>query len=280
MKNDCCSSTLTEPSTLERPRYYPRQLITADDLTLEQDYVRDKLRRHNRLLHGWGVVCGAKLDIPQSNPAWKLLVKQGYVLGPFGDEIWIERDVCVDLRTRCYPVDWMDDPCSPCADDSLQPAITGGTVHVAVRYQELRARPVRVQPTGCGCDDSPCEYSRWRDGYEICMLDECPETHENPPSWDDPAGGDLPDCPPLPHDPWVVLGAVTYNDEGKITGVEHCACRRHVASFGQFWWKCQEPGRSEEEPGEARASEGTSPASEARAKKAATKTSKGPSSPG
>ena len=45
----------------ERPRYYGRQLITADDLTLEQDYFRDKLRRHNRLLHGWGVVCGAQV---------------------------------------------------------------------------------------------------------------------------------------------------------------------------------------------------------------------------
>src|SRR6266545_4007546 len=44
---------------LERPRYFPRQLITPDEPTLEAAYFRDRLRRHNIYLHGWGVVCGA-----------------------------------------------------------------------------------------------------------------------------------------------------------------------------------------------------------------------------
>ena len=60
--SSCCGGSSTSPcanSIAELPRYYPRQLITPADLTLEQDYFRDRLRRHNRLLHGWGVVCGA-----------------------------------------------------------------------------------------------------------------------------------------------------------------------------------------------------------------------------
>ena len=58
---NCCSASASpcDTSIAELPRYYPRQLITPDDLTLEQNYFRDRLRRHNRLLHGWGVVCGA-----------------------------------------------------------------------------------------------------------------------------------------------------------------------------------------------------------------------------
>src|SRR5436305_1278874 len=89
---------------LELPRYYPRQLLTPVELTLEQQYFRDRLRRHNRLLHGWGVVCGgAVCRVPdttanQAQP-WKVRVQTGYVLGPYGDEILIDHEQIVDLRT-------------------------------------------------------------------------------------------------------------------------------------------------------------------------------------
>src|SRR5215510_12010501 len=97
-----------EPSTsgiLERPRYFPRQLITPVEMTLEQTYFRDKFRRHNRLLHGWGVVCGAQVCLvpkPDQSDAepWKVAVHPGYILGPFGDEIVIDRERVIDLRTE------------------------------------------------------------------------------------------------------------------------------------------------------------------------------------
>ena len=38
---------------LERMRYFPRQLLTADDMRTEQEYFREKMRRHNRYLVGW-----------------------------------------------------------------------------------------------------------------------------------------------------------------------------------------------------------------------------------
>jgi len=41
--------------------YFPRQLLTADDMTADQQYFLNKLRRHNRYLHGWGVVCGLEI---------------------------------------------------------------------------------------------------------------------------------------------------------------------------------------------------------------------------
>jgi len=42
---------------LERVKYFNRMLLTADDMRTDQDFVLQKLRRHNRFLHGWGVVC-------------------------------------------------------------------------------------------------------------------------------------------------------------------------------------------------------------------------------
>ena len=43
---------------LERVKYFQRQLLTVDDMVTDQEYFRQKMRRHNRFLHGWGVVCG------------------------------------------------------------------------------------------------------------------------------------------------------------------------------------------------------------------------------
>jgi hypothetical protein len=240
----------------ERPRYYARQLITADDLTLEQDYFRDKLRRHNRLLHGWGVVCGAQVcPVPKANAQstsdvepWRVRVECGYLLGPYGDEITLDCPRTVDLRTQGV-TGVTGEPCvqtpDPWCSEIFEPR-QAGDLYVAVRYKEVRTRPVRMQPIGCGCDDTRCEYSRWRDGYEIGILTYCPDSHITPPQRADLFRGPIPDCPPCPEEPWVVLAKVELAADGKITRIDNCVCRRLVAAFGHFWWQCSvQDGKSE-----------------------------------
>ena len=54
-------------------RYFARQLLTADDLTADQQHVLARFRRHNRLLHGWGVVFSARGSgrcRPRNGPSW------------------------------------------------------------------------------------------------------------------------------------------------------------------------------------------------------------------
>jgi hypothetical protein len=189
----------------ERPRYFPRQFITADDLILEQEYFRNKLRRHNRLLHGWGVVCGAKVcPLPQATGSpvpWKVKVTPGYILGPYGDEILIDCERTVDLRTNGIS-GVTGEPCADVPDPWCSEVFEkrdDACFFVAVKYQEVLSRPVRVQPVGCGCDDTQCEYSRWRDGYEIGVLCACPESHKpSTPPKEDLFKGELLQCPPCP----------------------------------------------------------------------------------
>lgn len=236
---------------LERPRYFPRQLITPAEMTLEQNYFRDKMRRHNRLLHGWGVVCGAKVCLapkPDKSDAepWKVVVDPGYILGPYGDEIMIELERVVDLRTEGLisvcgePAGEVVDPW--CSDVFVRREEEGGdiTLYVAVKYKEVLTRPVRVQPAGCGCGDTQCEFSRFCDGYEIGVLNRCPESHENPPplNLQELVTGRLLDCPECPPDPWVVLAKVRLNSDGVIQEIDNCSCRRIVISFGWFWRRC------------------------------------------
>lgn len=248
----CCGGTTSacDTSIAEVPRYYPRQLITPEDLTLEQDYFRDRMRRHNRLLHGWGVVCGA-LVCPASTTdtngvvsltPWEVIVQPGYILGPYGDEIILDCTRTVDLRTTGVS-GVTGDPCVDAPDpwcSQVTVQRTTGTLYIAIKYQRSMTRPVRVQPIGCGCDDNTCECSRWHDGYQIGILTCCPDANQTPPKGDNLFKGDVPSCPNCPPQPWVVLAAVQVDSDGNIVSIDNCACRRLVASLGGFWWQCSQ----------------------------------------
>lgn len=202
------SQTCTPNGTgLERVRYFPRQLITADDMLAEQQYFRQKLRRHNRFLHGWGVVCGLKVsaapDAEKKYP-WRVKVDAGYALGPWGDEIYVDQPVCLDLA-GC--LDSLGDPCEP----GHPPRVVlppDGTLYVAVRHLECETRPVRIHPLGCACEDTLCEYSRIRDDFEISCLPERPKTTPPVLLCDLVEKKELAPCPPCPESPWLVLAEV------------------------------------------------------------------------
>jgi len=261
--SNCCggsTTTLCDSTIAELPRYYPRQLITPDDLTLEQNYFRDRMRRHNRLLHGWGVVCGGLVcpattknaDGTTSFNPWQVQVQQGYVLGPYGDEIILDCVRTVDLRTSGVS-GVTGQPCidapDPWCSQVFTPPSTTNVFFIAVKYKQCMMRPVRVQPAGCGCDDAACEYSRWHDGYEIGVLSTCPVCNacDNSPTAVPPitlqtAGslitGDCPPCPDCTCGPWVCLAQVTLNPDGSIAQIDNCSCRRLVVSLSTAWWRC------------------------------------------
>jgi hypothetical protein len=263
-KTNCCGGTATvcDSTIAELPRYYPRQLITPEDLTLEQNYFRDRMRRHNRLLHGWGVVCGALVcpvtvtnaDGSTSFRPWLVTVQTGYALGPYGDEIILDCTRTVDLRTSgCSGV--TGEPCidapDPWCSQVFTPPTTTNVLYIAVKYKQCMMRPVRVQPIGCGCDDSSCEYSRWHDGYEIGVLQTCPvcnacDPNITPALTPATAGslvtGGIPGCPDCSCGPWVCLAKVTVNPDGSLAQIDNCTCRRLVVSLSTSWWQAQCPG--------------------------------------
>jgi hypothetical protein len=237
------------PRTLERPRYFPRQLVTPAELNLESRYFVDRMRRHNRMLHGWGVVCGALVcRVPTSDGTsaqpWKVAIRRGFLIDGHGNEVEIVHERIVDLRSSAVtvgcgePPGEVDDPW--CSDVPVERE--PGRLWLAVCYRECLVRPVRTEPSGCGCDDTTCEYSRWQDGYEVHFLSECPETHQGPPpdpqAFLDSLKGPLRRCPECPEDPCVVLAAIEFDDDGTITAIDNCSCRRMVVSVADFWWRC------------------------------------------
>jgi hypothetical protein len=98
---DCQDGTLT------RTRFFAGKLLTADDLAREQDYHRSKHRRHNRLVHGVGIVrgLGVTLEARPGGGGPTIVVDPGVAISPDGEELVVcdsvMRDVCQGVEV-CY----------------------------------------------------------------------------------------------------------------------------------------------------------------------------------
>ena len=73
---------------LSRPHYFSGKLLTDQDLNQEQTYFIEKFKRHNRSLHGFGVVFGLKVSTDKG----KVKVSAGMGLDCEGNEIIIPSD--------------------------------------------------------------------------------------------------------------------------------------------------------------------------------------------
>jgi hypothetical protein len=81
------------PRPFTRVRYFSGQMLSADDLTAEQEYSIRKRELHNRALHGSGVVHG--LDVTGGSDA--VMVSPGVALDGLGREIVVPQAVSVDV---------------------------------------------------------------------------------------------------------------------------------------------------------------------------------------
>lgn len=80
----------------DRVRFFSGQSLSATDFETEQTYFIEKLRLHNRMLHGIGVVRG--LDVtPDPNDANGIIVSSGFALDPFGNQILVAAQVRVKI---------------------------------------------------------------------------------------------------------------------------------------------------------------------------------------
>jgi hypothetical protein len=130
---------------IRRVRYFTGQILRADDLRDEQNYFRDKVKRHNKYLHGAGIVEGLEI----TGSSGRLRIGAGYALDASGNEIVIPAPMDIPLPQ------------------------TGDHAYVVLRYAEREAAPVPV-PSG---DRLQC--SRIEESCDILLEpapDECSVT--------------------------------------------------------------------------------------------------------
>ncbi len=254
MKNGAMQK-LGYDSPLERLRYFPRQLMTPAEMTLEQRFFLNKLRRHNRLLHGWGIVCGVRVrqavDAQGEPIPWTVEIEPGYVLDPAGNEILVSQTVMYNLRRESVHGHQVAPASSDpwCADVPVDRPVDE-VVYIAICYHECEVRPVRVSPLGCGCDETACEYSRIQESFVIKALSKLPDSYinlESLPPLDEFLACEGPEaCLPCPEDLCVILATVTPAQDGVLT-IDCHTHRRYVVSFADYYLLCRPKGRKRED---------------------------------
>lgn len=133
-----------------RLRWFTGRFITARDLTDEQEYHLERHRLHNRLLHGWGTVCGLAVhphDRADCAHEW----------------VWVDPGIAIDCRGReivlpCREaVQWQVDPERTSDEDAL--------AVLCLRYEECLTDPLPAIIGGCdhGTGTEPGRVvERWR----------------------------------------------------------------------------------------------------------------------
>jgi len=136
----------------ERNNYFYGKQFTVRDLLQEQSYFNDKRYLLNRMVLGWGVVCG--LDVYWDPKKRRVVVQPGLALDCCGHEIV----VCED---QYLSFDKNDDDC--CLQDDQQPE---GKFVLCLEYDECHSEPVDLPPAGCD-EKGKREYNRIRDTFKL-----------------------------------------------------------------------------------------------------------------
>jgi hypothetical protein len=91
---DVCA---TERELLKRPNYFTGRLLDAATFQSEQEYLLEKHRRHNRKLHGFGIVSGLEVRVNAiaGSDGDCIVVEPGYAIDRHGEEIAVSE--CVRL---------------------------------------------------------------------------------------------------------------------------------------------------------------------------------------
>lgn len=95
----------------ERQHYFEGKFMSARDFRDEQHYFLSRHRAHNRLLHGWGVICGLSvsgLERDGCRDRW-LRIGPGAALDCLGRELILEEELCLELPDRATVRQWADD---------------------------------------------------------------------------------------------------------------------------------------------------------------------------
>ena len=77
-----------------RNHFFTGRLLGAEDFETEQRYVLERQRRHNRHLHGWGVVEGLGVAVEGGGSGnARITVSPGFAITPDGDEICVAETI-------------------------------------------------------------------------------------------------------------------------------------------------------------------------------------------
>jgi DNA-binding beta-propeller fold protein YncE len=163
-----------------RNNYFTGKLLVERDFTDESRFHMEKLRHHEQLLHGWGVVCGLKVK-PHPTEACRdrfVCIEPGFAVDCCGHDIIVREEECLDLFA--LPEIQALKTQSDTEEHKLQ---------ICVRFRECPTEEIPVLYDECGCDDTKCAPNRILESWELGVVldpkDEPPPFHTPRFEWGD-----------------------------------------------------------------------------------------------
>jgi len=144
-----------------RNNYFTGKLLVERDFTDETRFHMDKLRHHEQLLHGTGVVCGLKVK-PHPVEGCRdrfVCIEPGFAVDCCGHDIIVREEECVDI-TQFPEIKALQ------AREDQEPH----KLQICVRYRECPTENIPVLYDDCGCDDSKCAPNRILESYEVGVI--------------------------------------------------------------------------------------------------------------
>lgn len=146
--------------SFSRPRYFYGQLLDVHHFESEQAYFKRKQWMRNRLIDGFGVVCGMDVRIGDDNQS--VVVMPGLALDKQG------REIVVPAPSKALAI-----PAQNAAQDPGDAARKGGDcddnwVHLVVCYEECKVNPEPVMAAGCD-SATRCSPGAIREGYSLSL---------------------------------------------------------------------------------------------------------------
>src|SRR5215213_2804092 len=161
-KDSTCGVCAT--TQFEKNNYFYGKQFTVRDLLQEQSYLNEKRQLVNRMVLGWGVVCG--LNVRWEKKERRFVVSEGMALDCCGHEII----VCEEKRFDFQDYD------EQCRRAREKPGHEEKYV-LCLEYDECRSEPVELSAAGCD-EKSRTEYNRIREGYKLRLkkwAEACPK---------------------------------------------------------------------------------------------------------
>jgi hypothetical protein len=246
----CSDNEHCDYNDFKRGRYFHGMLMTDRDFTEEQTYHIEKRRLHNRMLHGWGVVCGLRMTSKDNK---SIIINTGLALDCNGNEIFVCQQYMlnvIDIIKKRTTSKADDKGCN----DTKKPEDIKW--YVTISYLEEKSDKGLVHATSTSeCIEKVCDYSRIQEGYclKLCTENCCPPAPEKGTGICDDYKNEkidkeklrqsfceklLLECPgECCNNPKVVLGSFTLKDAETIDKIDNWDCRKFVITFGllQHW---------------------------------------------
>lgn len=145
------------------PNYHFGMLLGVEDFRAEQGFHVGRLRRHQRLLHGAGVVAGYAVDFDAKS--FELRVGPGYGIDLLGRDLMLDVTQCISL-----PLWWEKHARDEAFDDIANPKDASFDLDVVVCYSTCLDRPVPAIAEPCAGDAADIAHSRLCETVTLALV--------------------------------------------------------------------------------------------------------------